>query len=167
MMLAFDTWYTDEQAKTACICFHDWQDPKPAQVLTEVRAPGAAYEPGAFYKRELPCILSLLTQFSLPEVSAIVVDGFVVLDDAGKPGLGQHLYDHLSGKIPVIGVAKNKYADLDQAQRKLYRGQSQKPLYITAAGIDLDLATHYISLMKGPFRIPDLLKHLDQLSRQP
>jgi deoxyribonuclease V len=66
------------------------------------------YTSGEFYKRELPCILSLLGKNHFDNIEAIIVDGFVYLDDQNKLGLGGHLYERLPYKVPVIGVAKNK-----------------------------------------------------------
>ncbi|TAE44426.1 MAG: endonuclease V, partial [Bacteroidetes bacterium] len=130
MILAFDSYYVNNEAHTACIAFEQWTDETPAQVYTEITPETAEYEPGAFYKRELPGILSLLKQIETAQVSHIVIDGFVVLDDAGKPGLGAHLYASLGQKIPVIGVAKNNFALLQARKRELFRGNSRKPLYI-------------------------------------
>ncbi len=165
MILAFDTYYYDNQAKTVCLGFHDWADEKPARVFTETIDVPAEYEPGAFYKRELPCIVSLLKQIDLNSVNAIVVDGFVVLDDAGKPGLGGWLYEYLDQKIPVIGVAKTNFAQNIANKRAVIRGESTKPLFVTALGMDLDTAAGYLKNMHGAYRMPTLLKELDRLTK--
>ncbi|WP_207420305.1 hypothetical protein [Desertivirga brevis] len=49
------------------------------------------YIPGEFYKRELPGILSLLDKINFELIQAIIIDGFVILNDEGKPGLGGYL----------------------------------------------------------------------------
>jgi len=165
MILAFDTWYFDNQAKTVCLGFYDWADEKPACIFTETIDAPAEYEPGAFYKRELPCIISLLKQIDLQLVRAIVVDGFVVLDDAGKPGLGGRLYEYLDQKIPVIGVAKTNFSQNIANKRTVVRGQSSKPLFITALGMDLDAAADHVKNMHGDYRLPTLLKELDRLTK--
>jgi len=165
MILAFDTYYFDNQAKTVCLGFHDWADEKPARIFTETIDAPAEYEPGAFYKRELPCIISLLKQIDLHLVRVIVVDGFVILDDAGKPGLGGRLYEYLDQKIPVIGVAKTNFAQNVFNKRAVVRGQSSKPLFITSVGIDPDTAAEYIKNMHGDYRLPALLKELDRLTK--
>ncbi len=165
MILAFDTWYFDNQAKTVCLGFYDWADEKPARIFTETIDAPAEYEPGAFYKRELPCIISLLKQIDLQLVRAIVVDGFVVLDDAGKPGLGGRLYEYLDQKIPVIGVAKTNFAQNVANKRAVVRGESTRPLFVTALGMDLDTAADLIKSMHGEFRMPSLLKELDRLTK--
>lgn len=165
MILAFDTYYYDNQAKTVCLGFYDWADEKPARVFTETIDVPAEYEPGAFYKRELPCIVSLLKQIDLNSVNAIVVDGFVVLDDAGKPGLGGWLYEYLDQKIPVIGVAKTNFAQNIVNKRAVVRGLSSKPLFVTAIGMDLDAAANHVKNMYGDYRMPTLLKELDRLTK--
>jgi deoxyribonuclease V len=38
-------------------------------------------------------------------------------------------------------------------------------LFITAAGVSLERAADYIKAMHGPFRLPTLLKRVDQLCR--
>jgi exodeoxyribonuclease-5/deoxyribonuclease V len=99
-------------------------------------------------------------------VTTIIIDGFVYLDDNQKLGLGGHLYLQLQGKIPIIGVAKTNFATLEKNKRQLLRGSSMKPLYITSIGINLDYATELIKNMKGNNRIPTLLKTLDTLTKE-
>lgn len=165
MMLAFDSYYYDDKAKTVALLFENWIDDSPKEVLSEILTNIAEYEPGAFYKRELPCMLSLLQQIDLATIEAIIIDGFVVLDDAGKLGLGGHLYEFLQKKIPVIGVAKTNFATIINLKRAIYRGGSKNPLYITALGMDLDQASTNIQGMYGNYRIPSLLKLLDSLTK--
>ncbi|XZF14194.1 endonuclease V [Chitinophagaceae bacterium MMS25-I14] len=166
MILAFDTYYYGDKAKTVCIGFEHWQDAAPAEIWSEITTTTSEYEPGAFYKRELPCIVSLLAKISTDNIEAIIVDGFTVLNDEEKPGLGAHLYNYLQLKTPVIGVAKTNFASLNLHKRPLLRGESQRPLFITATGIDLETATSYIAQMHGGHRIPVLLKLLDSMTRQ-
>jgi exodeoxyribonuclease-5/deoxyribonuclease V len=165
MILAFDTHYFDNKAKTVCLSFAHWTDKEPAAVFPETLEGIAEYVPGEFYKRELPCILSVLKQIDLQDVVAIIVDGFVFLDDELKPGLGAHLYKALDEKIPVIGVAKTNFATIVQHKRPVERGESKNPLYITAIGMDPDLAAQHIKSMHGEFRMPALLKQLDGLTK--
>jgi deoxyinosine 3'endonuclease (endonuclease V) len=166
MLAAFDTYYTGSKAKTIGVLFEQWQDEKPAQVLTDILEDVPEYEPGAFYKRELPCILSILKQIDQGTLTGIIIDGFVVLDDAGKPGLGAHLYEHLGRTIPVIGVAKTNFATNILNKRAVVRGESIKPLYITAAGFSPDEAAACVQAMHGPYRVPSILKYLDMLTRE-
>nr|WP_317043961.1 endonuclease V [Chryseobacterium sp. T16E-39] len=125
----------------------------------------ADYESGAFYKRELPCILSLLKQIPLKEGDVIVVDGYVTLNDEGKMGLGGYLYEKLNEKYPVVGIAKNEFASPDNLRKSIYRGESKTPLFLTSKGIDPDLLKTKIKHMHGLYRMPTLLKKLDQLTR--
>lgn len=166
MILAFDTYYFDNKAKTVSICFDNWSDEENYKVETEVIENSEEYQSGEFYKRELPCILSLLDKIKTQNVTTIIIDGFVYLDDNQKLGLGGHLYLQLQGKIPIIGVAKTNFATLEKNKRQLLRGSSMKPLYITSIGIDLDYATELIKNMKGNNRIPTLLKTLDTLTKE-
>jgi deoxyinosine 3'endonuclease (endonuclease V) len=131
------------------------------ETLTDI----APYVSGQFYKRELPCILSLLQQIDLKHCKAIVIDGFVVLDDKGGKGLGGYLYERLKKKIPVIGVAKNDFSKDFNSKRAIQRGNSKKPLFVTAMGMDVHTAARHIETMHGKFRIPTLLKKVDSLGR--
>lgn len=155
MILAFDTYYFENKAKTVCISFDDWSDEENYTVETETIENIEEYQSGEFYKRELPCILSLLNKIEVKNITTIIVDGFVYLDDDKRLGLGGYLYKQLRN-VPIIGVAKTNFATLDKNKRELYRGKSIKPLYITSIGIDLDEATKLIKNMKGENRIPTL-----------
>lgn len=166
MILAFDTYYFDGKAKTVCLEFQEWNQSTDFKIHTEIIDNVAEYIPGEFYKRELPCILSLLNQIDLKKVEAIVVDGFVYLDDEKKYGLGGHLYEKLNQEIPIIGVAKTNFASIEKDKRSLFRGDSQKPLYVTAIGIELDDAFQKVESMAGEFRMPTLLKEMDRLTKE-
>ena len=122
----------------------------------------ASYVPGSFYKRELPCILALLDKLKQIPVE-MIIDGYVWL--GARSGLGQHLFEALGCRIPVIGVAKSAFPGA--AAEKIYRGTSRRPLYITAAGVPIGIAAGNISRMHGPHRIPNLLKQVDQISKHP
>jgi len=165
MILAFDTYYFDGKAKTVCLEFTEWSQSENFKVHTEIIDNVAEYIPGEFYKRELPCILSLLNKIDLKKVEVIIVDGFVYLDDEKKYGLGGHLYEKLNQKIPIIGVAKTNFASIEKYKRSLLRGDSQKPLYVTAIGIDLEDAFQKVESMAGEFRMPTLLKEMDRLTK--
>lgn len=166
MILAFDTYYRGNSAKTVAVAFEDWTDDKPAEIYHESIEGVKEYEPGQFYKRELPCILSLLQKIDTKHLEAIVVDGYVVLDDSGKPGLGGHLYEKLEAQFPVIGVAKSNFAKLQRNKVEVCRGQSLNPLYITSKGKALTEAADNIRKMHGDYRMPTLLKVLDQETRK-
>lgn len=165
MIYAFDTYYYEDYANTVCIAFEDWASDREVEVFTEQTAISSEYESGAFYKRELPCILSLLNKIVLREEDIIIIDGYVTLDNEGKIGLGGHLYKALQEKYPVIGIAKNEFTTPDSQRRNVLRGDSKTPLFVTAVGADVDDIKIEVEKMHGPYRIPTLLKKLDQLSR--
>jgi exodeoxyribonuclease-5/deoxyribonuclease V len=166
MILAFDTYYIGDKAKTVCLAFASWADIENFEIHSEILGNIAAYTPGEFYKRELPCILSLLGKVNRKDIEAIVIDGFVYLDDDRKLGLGGHLYLALQTKVPVIGVAKTNFATIEKHKRALFRGKSERPLFITSIGMEVDKATELIKSMSGDYRIPLLLKKLDTLTKE-
>ena len=164
MKLAVDTHYADDTAKVAGILFKDWRDDNYVEKYVCQVSVNKPYEPGKFYKRELPGVQALIKKIGIcPEI--IIIDGYVFLDGIAKPGLGKHLYNWLEEKIPVIGVAKNPFKGIKD-ENKITRGKSCKPLFVTCAGMDLTIAKKNISSMHGNYRIPTLLKWVDQLSRK-
>ena len=163
MILAVDVQYSGKHATVAGVVFETWTDETPEMELACVVEDIADYQPGQFYKRELPCILTLIEATGL-QPECIVVDGLVYLDGSSKAGLGRHLFDALAGKVPVIGVAKKLFKGISP-QHEIYRGTSTKPLYVTAVGIDLMQAKEYIRCMHGRYRQPTLLKRVDRVCR--
>ena len=166
MILAIDVHYRATEAKVVGLLFKDWTDEKATEVVTTFVAEVAEYEPGAFYKREMPCILALLALIDIKILSYIVVDGYVFLNDEGKAGLGYHLYEALDKQLPIIGTAKTSFFQNDKYVKPILRGESTNPLYITSVGVDLDLAGAFIKSMAGAFRLPTLLKEMDTLTKQ-
>jgi deoxyribonuclease V len=166
MILAFDTYYYGGKAKTVCLEFTEWNQSDNFKIHTEIIENVEEYIPGEFYRRELPCIMSLLNQFDLKNIKYIVVDGFVYLDDEKKYGLGGYLYEKLNKEIPIIGVAKTNFASIEKEKRTLLRGDSKKPLFVTAIGIELDDAFRKVESMAGEFRMPTLLKEMDRLTKE-
>jgi deoxyribonuclease V len=120
----------------------------------------AAYQPGAFYVRELPAIEAVLAL--APPVGLVIVDGYVDLAPDGRPGLGAHVHDLV--KAPVIGVAKTAFRPATHAVPVL-RGTSTRPLYVTAAGLSTVEAVRLVRAMAGPHRLPAALKRVDALAR--
>jgi len=108
----------------------------------------------------------LLEKIQLKSNDIIIVDGYVTLNDEGKIGLGSYLFEALNRKFPVIGIAKNGFSSPDSKRREVFRGESKSPLYLTAMGIDVDEVIPKIVEMHGAYRIPSLLKKLDQLTRK-
>jgi len=163
MILAVDVQYSVTQAVVAGVAFHNWLDEAPAMEVVSCLDVSAPYQPGQFYRRELPCILRLLQEHALrPDI--IVIDGFVFLDGCCRAGLGKWLYDALAGEVPVIGMAKNPFKGIG-AEFEIFRGRSKKALYVTATGVELDLAKGWIRSMHGDDRMPTLLKRVDRMCR--
>jgi deoxyribonuclease V len=164
MIACVDVDYGDIQAVAACLLFRNWPDEHPSLELRERVEQTAAYEPGRFYRRELPALLSILHKLPAnPE--AIIVDGYVWLGQVTQPGLGAYLFDALDRTTAVIGVAKTRFKE-GPAVRAICRGTSIRPLYVTAIGMDLNQAADRILEMHGDFRIPTLLRNVDRLCRR-
>jgi deoxyribonuclease V len=162
-MIAVDVHYGEKGAIAAAVSFSSWDAEKPNNYYSLSTEEVQPYEPGKFYQRELPCILKLLN--IIPEkVDCIVIDGFVSLGKDQRPGLGEYLWNALNREVPIIGVAKTKFLNTPDESR-LWRGQSIRPLYISAAGIGLDEAKEDILHMHGKHRIPTLLNTVDNLAR--
>lgn len=164
MILAVDVDYRDSQASIAGLAFRHWQAARAEAVFHSVGEGAEDYIPGQFYLRELPCILQLLAEHHLSP-DAIVIDGYVDLGDESRPGLGRHLFNALEGRIPVIGVAKTPF-DNTNRESEIRRGNSQRPLYVTSAGIRLERAKRYILSMHGNHRLPTLLREVDRECRK-
>lgn len=160
-----DVAYHDDAAGVACVLFDKWDDEKPKHVHSHRFAFQASdYQAGAFYKRELPFLIALLNEIDEP-LKAVIVDGYVWLGHNHEIGLGAALYQALDEQIPVIGVAKNRFRD-DDWSVPVIRGKSGKPLFVTAAGGDVEDAAQIIENMHGEHRIPILLKYVDRFARE-
>jgi deoxyribonuclease V len=127
---------------------------------TAVVAGVAPYEPGAFWRRELPCLQAVLE--GVDGLELLVVDGYVDLDPDGRPGLGAHA--HAEFGVTVIGVAKTRFATASHAIPVLRAGAT-RPLYVTAAGLPARDAAGLVRAMAGRFRLPDALRRVDALAR--
>lgn len=165
MLLAIDVHYKTTYAKAVGVLF-DWGDESPQRIITDIVNDVAAYEPGQFYKRELPCILQLLKQVNLNTLEAIIVDGHVFVDNNKTFGLGGHLWRALDEKTPIIGVAKRAFHNTEQVSTPVYRGESNNPLYISSIGIPEEAVLEKIKLLHGDYRIPTILKILDQYTKE-
>jgi deoxyribonuclease V len=164
VIVALDVHYPDAGAVVGAVAFEAWDDARAAWSFVHRRAEVAPYEPGAFYKRELPCLLGLLQESGV-QPRCLVVDGYVDLDGASRPGLGRHLFDALGGRVPVVGVAKSAFVGIGE-ECAVLRGDSQRPLFVTCAGIDLATARADVARMHGAHRIPTLLAAVDGLCRR-
>jgi deoxyribonuclease V len=106
--------------------------------------------------------LTKLSQETTEPIGCIVVDGYFWLEE-GHQGLGYKLYEALEKKIPVVGVAKTFYKDAKAVQ--ICRGDSKTPLYVTAEGMPVNDAAAAVAGMHGDYRLPTLLKLVDQTCR--
>lgn len=165
MLLALDVYYREQDAKAVAILFEQWIDENILQYYEAIITELQDYIPGEFYKRELPCIIEVLKPIDLQQVEMIIIDGYVYLNNEGKPSLGHYVYEYYNQTIPVIGVAKSNFHNNQTHVRDAYRGKSKNPLYITSIGTDVNIAQSYICNMHGNYRIPHLLKLLDQLTK--
>ena len=163
MILAIDAHYERSHAVVAGVAFERWTDDQIVASYVSSMNQASNYIPGQFYKRELPCILGLLSEHELAP-AIIVIDGYVYLDGYSKPGLGWYLYDALKRRVKIIGVAKNPYTGITE-EHEVFRGKSKKPLFVSCVGMPLANAKQSIASMHGKYRIPSLLKFVDQLSR--
>lgn len=162
LVAGLDVDYRDTVAVAAGVWFRGWSASETeAEVVTTIQEV-APYQPGEFYRRELPCLLAVLARG--PAAGVVVVDGYVWLAPE-RAGLGAHLYAALGERTVVIGVAKSRFAGATDAV-PVYRGSSRSPLYVTAAGVSAAEAAGWVASMNGPYRVPSLLKRADQLARR-
>ncbi len=163
MLACLDVDYREPAAYAAGLAFHNWSD-ATATVEKVVPVMGVhPYQPGQFFRRELPCLLAALRE--LPPVGVVIVDGYVWLNGVNVAGLGAHLYQALAEKVAVIGVAKTRFAGAGAAV-EVVRGRSTRPVFITAVGMNAQRAAEHVRSMHGPYRIPTLLKRVDRLCRE-
>lgn len=158
-LAALDVGYRGDKGLVAAWVFQDWEA-EEGYGLGRVLWGVAPYESGQFYKRELPCLLWLLERAGAFDV--LLVDGYVDLGEG--PGLGRHLYEALSRETVVIGVAKRPHAGALAVP--VCRGASRVPLWVSAAGMELEEAAARVKGMAGPHRIPFALKQADRISRE-
>lgn len=166
-MIAFlDVGYRTTGARAACVLANNWNDDSAIGSYVVDMASVEAYEPGQFFRRELPCLMEVLRLLPL-QPAAVVIDGYVWLASKERPGLGAHLYEALGRKIPVIGVAKTAFAGVEASEEviKVLRGNSRRPLFVTAVGLDLEQAAKWVKTMSGMYRVPALISAADRLSR--
>jgi deoxyribonuclease V len=160
---AVDVYYPDSGGAVAALVLAG--EPRFAAIVAEhtaVLETVAPYRPGAFYERELPAMRAVLAAGG--PVDLLVVDGYVQLHPDGRPGLGARAHEELG--IPVVGVAKTAFRGATHAV-EVRRGGSDRPLYVTAAGVPVEEAAAMVREMAGRYRLPDALRRVDALSRVP
>jgi deoxyribonuclease V len=159
MLVSLDVDYRADATVAACVLFQDWGDAAEAAHFVDRGPPAEAYVPG-----ELPALLRVLAL--VPHLlTTVIIDGYVWLGADERPGLGAHLYEALGRRVPIIGVAKTAFHS-SRAAVPVLRGASQKPLLVTAVGVDIQDAAACIQRMHGPSRLPTLLKRADRLCRE-
>lgn len=164
MIACFDVHYHDTSANAAALIFEDWGSETHTHEYQVYLDEIEDYEPGNFYKRELPPLLKLLS--SIPQQPEIlIIDGYCILSESGKPGLGAKLLECLSYPSIIIGVAKNRFQNTTHAEEVL-RGNSSRPLFVTSIGITQAEAAKKVSGMQGMHRLPKMLKAADSLARR-
>lgn len=176
MKLAIDVHFGPEGARAAALVFEAWDAPEAERTLltriattVEGMKKPARGEPDL---RALPCILQLLREHALPTApELILLHGSVYLDALEEtPGLGQHLFQALGGKVAIVGLASKSALPGLPAQFELYREDKEdeeeaKPLIITCAGIDLGAAKARVRGMHGKRRMPTLMKRVARLAK--
>ncbi|WP_298901167.1 endonuclease V [uncultured Psychroserpens sp.] len=165
MYLALDVHYKDNYAKSVGVTFLTKDDETPQETLISTLEDIAPYQPGEFYKRELPCLLEVISKVNRNDLQAILVDGHVYVDNDGQFGLGGYLYEALHNQVPIIGVAKRAFHANKNTIIEVLRGTSNNPLHISAIGIDVAEAAQFIKEMHGNHRHPTLLKILDGITK--
>jgi deoxyribonuclease V len=167
MIACIDVDYDEDPAGTtataACVVIPGWSSAKPIAEYVREIGDVAAYVPGRFFERELPCVLAVLELVEHP-LALIVIDGYVVLDGDGTWGMGGFLWAALGELVPVVGVAKHPFR-ANPAAIEVYRGGSKRPLFVTALGVDPQAAANDVQRMHGEHRLPTALKRVDRLCR--
>ena len=134
----FDVHYADPLAAVACVVLASWQASEPVESVVRTVEGVMPYEPGAFYRRELPCIeVALKALHLVPDV--LVIDGYVWLGE-GKKGLGAHLYEARGSLGAVVGIAKSSFVGAEPVE-EVRRGQSHRPLFVQLSGWNLQNGT--------------------------
>mgnify|MGYP001821640259 CR=1 FL=1 len=107
MLAAVDVSYReDKMAVAAAVVFKQFSDDRYVSNYTAVINQFGKYIPGQFFKRELPCLMAVLSKIK-EELETVIIDGYVMLGD--RPGLGFYLWEKFDRKISIIGVAKTQF----------------------------------------------------------
>jgi deoxyribonuclease V len=162
--ISLDVKYFDDYAAVGYALFESHKSREAIATGQVIHQGVMPYESGLFYKRELPCLLAALEQLDF-EPQIIYIDAYVWLGE-NKKGLGAYLYEALSGQVPVIGISKTVYVGATDSMQEVIRQESVRPLYVSAIGMDVGLAADWVWEMPGPYRLPDMIKLADRMSRQ-
>jgi deoxyribonuclease V len=161
LFVAVDVHYLDNSsARAAVVAAGDERFSLITYTDTAMVSAPAPYHSGAFYRREFPALKAIIPASA--RLALVVIDGYVDLDAAGRPGLGAYVQAEFG--VPVIGVAKTAFRTATHAAQ-VRRGRSSRPLYVTAAGLLIPEAARLVAQMAGQFRLPDAIKLADRLAR--
>lgn len=163
MKLIVAVHFDGTQAYAAAVAFDAWDAAEADKTCVSHIAHVEKVATGQLDLRELPCVMQLLREHSL-EPELILLEGFVHLDADETPGLGQHLYQALGGKVPIVGVSKKRLPALSE-QFEVMREEEAAPLVVTCAGIDIGAAKVRLRAMHGRKRVPTLVKLAARLSK--
>jgi deoxyribonuclease V len=163
MKLVLAVHFDGTQAHAAAVAFDAWDAAEATKTYVSHIANVEKAARGKLDLRELPCVMQLLREHSL-EPELILVEGFVHLDADETPGFGQHLYQALGGKVPVVGASKRNLPGLS-AQFEVMREEEAPPLFVTCAGIDIGAAKARLRAMHGRKRVPTLMKLAARLAK--
>lgn len=175
MIIALDSYYKDDLCNTSLVLFSQLDSSTPIYTDTIFTKNKEQYIPGQFYKKELPGIKKILEKFKKENpiwwsmVDMIITDSYVrlKLGDKEWDGLGEYLNNWLKKKKEeriIIGVAKTLFGDCNQISEIITRGKSKTPLYIQST-LSNKWAANLVKTMDGNYRIPTMLKLVDQKSR--
>ena len=163
LIACLDVQYADPRAAAACVALPSWQASEPEECGVRASDNVMPYEPGAFYRRELPCIEEVLKALRrVPEI--LVVDGYVWLGHE-KKGLEAYLFEVRQSLGAVVGIAKSRFVGAEPVG-EVFRGQSRRPLFFSAVGMELAEACARIEEMYGKFRVPWAMSEVDRLARE-
>lgn len=161
MIGIFDVAYHGDVAVVGCVTLVTFADSTPTKEWAVEAGPVGPYVPGQFWLRELaPLRLGISSAGAL---SVCVIDAYVDLGQHRTPGLGRIV--HVETGIPVIGVAKTRYAGTPK-EYEVLRGSSNRPLYVSSAGIDPEEAKRSVQQMAGGGRVPTMIRRADLRSRR-
>ncbi|MDH0867111.1 endonuclease V [Mitsuaria sp. GD03876] len=151
------------QATAAAVAFEDWNAAEATKTYLSPIAQVDKAVRGELDLRALPCVMQLLAEHKL-EPELLLIEGFVHLDGDETPGLGQHLFQALGGRVPVVGVSKKGLPGLS-AQFEVMREDETPPLVVTSAGLDIGAAKVRLRSMHGRKRVPTLMKLAARLAK--
>src|SRR5689334_10568559 len=106
MIACLDVHYRAAQARAAAVLLNSWTQHAPISSHLADIADVQPYQPGSFYRRELPCLLAVLRLLpTMPRV--LIIDGHVWVSAERGAGLGAHLHEAIQRSAIIVGVAKS------------------------------------------------------------